>query len=316
MDDPLLVGGVDGPGERARQPGRVGERLWPAAQPGGEVAALDQFHGEEGQVALEADLEDLDDVGVLQPGDDAGLADEAVEPLLPAEQAFLQRLQRHQPVEGDLAGLVHDAHAAAPQLVQHLVAGEGGPVGVAGGRWRGRRARGGQRASPERPGVADGRFPVVASPGVLGPARLRPGNVGLGGVGGHGDALLGGGGRGRMEGFLAGRCRTRLGSRSQLDSTLRRGQKRPLSDEEVEKAARDSARGEKASRRGRKFSPRHHSSHTRHSSIVRASAGRTTNSCDHHRSPTSSARGLASSAASWRSIATTWSPGGRVRPNW
>ena len=100
-----------------------------------------------------ADVVDLDDVGVLEPGDGLGLGEEAGGGLGAGVRAGQDHLQGDGAVEPDLAGLVDDAHAAAAQLAQDLVAGERG-VGTPGG---GRR-----RVAIRRRG--DGRLESVGDP--------------------------------------------------------------------------------------------------------------------------------------------------------
>src|SRR5262249_36329575 len=98
------------------------------------------------QVVLEADLVDLDDVGVVQASDGSGLADEPAEPLQSAVGTDADGLQGDQPVEALLARLVDDTHAALAQLIQDLVAGHRPraarplavrPIAVRGGPRRG-----------------------------------------------------------------------------------------------------------------------------------------------------------------------------------
>ena len=72
-----------------------------------------------------ADVEDLDDVGVLELGDGLGLGQEAGGGLGAGVRAGQDHLQGDDAVEPDLAGLVDDAHAAAAQLAHDLVAGDG-----------------------------------------------------------------------------------------------------------------------------------------------------------------------------------------------
>jgi hypothetical protein len=68
---------------------------------------------------------DRDDTGVLHRCRRLGLGQEA-RPLLGAGVlAAKDHLQGHDPVEGDLAGLEDDAHAATTQVPQHLVARRG-----------------------------------------------------------------------------------------------------------------------------------------------------------------------------------------------
>jgi hypothetical protein len=144
VDDPRLVGRVHGPGQGLdhlrRLPGRQGR----AAQPGRQVAAGAELQGEVRQPALLADLVDLDDVRVLQPGHRRRFGAEPPDLLVARQGAGPDHLQRHQPVEDDVPRPVDDTHAASAQFPQHLVAGDGrqGTVPscrlslLRGSRWR------------------------------------------------------------------------------------------------------------------------------------------------------------------------------------
>ena len=83
MDDPGLVGGVDGPGQRHHQLGGLPARLRRAGQAVVEAAALEQLQRDERQAVRLADLVDLDDVGMPEPGDRLGLDAEAGQVLGP-----------------------------------------------------------------------------------------------------------------------------------------------------------------------------------------------------------------------------------------
>ncbi len=72
VDDPLEVGGVDGAGEDADGPRGLRDVLRPAVDLGGEAATVDEFEGEVGKAIDLADVVDLDDVGVLEAGDEPG----------------------------------------------------------------------------------------------------------------------------------------------------------------------------------------------------------------------------------------------------
>ena len=123
-----------------------------------------------------ADLVDLHDVGVLQSGDRLRLDAEP----LPLRGAGISAAQDHfqgdDAVEADLPGLVNDAHAAAVQLLQDLVAGHGQAH-----RWRrpgaGRRGPVGRKFGAGRIGIGGRR-----------PSRGRPGN-GFAGWNGHAGVL-------------------------------------------------------------------------------------------------------------------------------
>ena len=77
---------------------------------------------------------DLDDVRVLQPGDRLGLGQEADGGLGPGVVAGQDHLEGDDAVEPELPGLVDDAHAAAAQLPEDLVAGDLGEGPPSAGR--------------------------------------------------------------------------------------------------------------------------------------------------------------------------------------
>jgi hypothetical protein len=70
-----------------------------------------------------ADLVDLHDVRVVQPGDRLGLDPEPRPRLVRGRARRLDHLQGHEAVQVQLKRLVDDAHAASAQLRQDRVAG-------------------------------------------------------------------------------------------------------------------------------------------------------------------------------------------------
>ncbi len=146
VHDLLPVGRRDGPRQDFRQPGRLGRGQGEAAELLRQAAAGAELQGEERQAVVFADLVDLDDVRVRQPSRRLRLGPEAGQPGGVGVASRQDHLQRHQPVQLQVACLVDDAHAAATQLPQHLVTrhlharrldgprvcGHGG-----GGRWPG-----------------------------------------------------------------------------------------------------------------------------------------------------------------------------------
>jgi hypothetical protein len=124
VDDAALVGVVDRPRQHPNQPGRVAGGEGPTRQRLLQGAALDQLQGQVGHAALLADLVDLHDVGVLQAGDGLPLEPEANAVHQPRRGPGQDDLEGDEPVEGALPCLVDDAHAAPPQLPQHLVVAE------------------------------------------------------------------------------------------------------------------------------------------------------------------------------------------------
>src|SRR5262249_60002457 len=104
-----------GSGDGRAEPGRLPFRPRRAAGPRPEAAAGDVLQGEERAAVVLADLVDLDDVRVLQPGHGFGLGAEPAPGLQVGVGAGEDYLEGNPPVEGTLAGLVDDAHAPPAQ---------------------------------------------------------------------------------------------------------------------------------------------------------------------------------------------------------
>ena len=88
----------------------------------GEAAAFGEFEREIRAVFVLADGVDGDDVRMAQPGDGVGLGPESVELIGRGVLALGDHLDRHDPAELLVAGLVDDAHTAAAQQLEDLVA--------------------------------------------------------------------------------------------------------------------------------------------------------------------------------------------------
>ena len=84
MDDPALMGEVDGPRQGLDQAGRVAGVLERPGQPTIQSAAGGVLEDQIAHPLVFADLEDLDDVGVLEPGRGLGLG---LEPAAAPESA-------------------------------------------------------------------------------------------------------------------------------------------------------------------------------------------------------------------------------------
>ena len=111
------------PAARRVVPGR-------AVEPTVEAAAVDVLQLEERQAVGLADVADLDDMGVLEMRDRAGLGQEPRQRLGPGMGAAQDHLDGADAAQHDLAGLVDHAHAAPAQLLQDLVARDGGAGAV------------------------------------------------------------------------------------------------------------------------------------------------------------------------------------------
>ena len=79
MDDAALVGVVHGPRQGLRSAGAAPHRQRLPASLRREAAAVDEFQREERPPVGLADLVNLHDVRVLQPGDGLGLGPKAVD---------------------------------------------------------------------------------------------------------------------------------------------------------------------------------------------------------------------------------------------
>ncbi len=121
VDDPALVSHMDRPGQRLGQPGRPAKRLGHSPEHPRQVPPRDILHGQKGKALVLADLEDLDDVGMHQLGGRLGLVPQP----RPFPQAGVlagqDHLERDDPAQAGLAGLVHDPHAPAADLLEDLV---------------------------------------------------------------------------------------------------------------------------------------------------------------------------------------------------
>ncbi len=126
MEDALAVGEVDGPRQRLHRLGGGAGRLRLAGRLLGQVAALDELQRQERQTVVFADLMNLDDVGVTEGGDGLGLGLEAGAGRGARPAARQDHLERDESIQARLPRLVHDAHAAAADLPQDLVARQAG----------------------------------------------------------------------------------------------------------------------------------------------------------------------------------------------
>ena len=121
MDHADLVQGRDGVGELGHDRGRLEAFERPGAlEPVLEVLALHEAHDHERALGRVAALVDRDHVGVPHAGEELGLAAEALEERLVLGQHELEREAGLRAL--GVADLVDDAHAAAAELAQDLVA--------------------------------------------------------------------------------------------------------------------------------------------------------------------------------------------------
>jgi hypothetical protein len=94
----------------------------------GQRPAFEEFHAEELLAVVFADLVDRDDVRVVQVGRRLGFGLEALEFGFGGELAGANHLQRDDAVEGPVARLIDDPHAAAGDGFQQFVVAEAAPL--------------------------------------------------------------------------------------------------------------------------------------------------------------------------------------------
>ena len=125
VDHVALVGVVQRPGQRLDQAGGLLRAPRAVGQGGRHAAAIDVFEREERVPLVLADLENLHDVGMLQPGDRLGLDTETGDLLERRGPGVADHLQGDQALQTGLPGLIHDPHAAPAQFAGDLVTGRG-----------------------------------------------------------------------------------------------------------------------------------------------------------------------------------------------
>ncbi len=126
MNDPVFMGMLYGLSDGRDEECRLARGQRPTIEMLVERAAGAVFQGEERRAVVFADLVDLDDIGVGQPGDGLGLGTEA-DQFLAVGQRRADHLESNEPAKVDLPSEVDDAHASLAQLFEKLVAGNETP---------------------------------------------------------------------------------------------------------------------------------------------------------------------------------------------
>ena len=128
VDDALAMGVGEGARRFLRDPHRLFHRqLLLAVQPGPEGLALDERHDVEEEAVRLARVEERQDVGMLEPGGEADLVQEALGPEHRAELG-MQHLERDPPVVAEVPGQIDRGHAAAPELALETIVVGYGPL--------------------------------------------------------------------------------------------------------------------------------------------------------------------------------------------
>ena len=117
MDDAAVVGVAEGLGQLDADPQHFapGEDP-PAAQLGFEAVAGDQFHGVEEVVALLAEAEEADDMGMVELAEGLDLRLEAVAEVGLMDERFGQQLDGGRLAAFDVDAFIDGAHAAAAEF--------------------------------------------------------------------------------------------------------------------------------------------------------------------------------------------------------
>jgi len=87
--------------------------------------AIKELHGDKGAALVLADVVDGADVGMIQCRGGLRFALKAGKRLRIAGNLFGQEFQGHESVQAGIFGLINDAHAAATELLDDAVMGDG-----------------------------------------------------------------------------------------------------------------------------------------------------------------------------------------------
>ncbi len=122
VHDEILMGELDRLADRPEQTQPLGDGEATLVTVAVDRRAGDVLHGEVREPHLgDAGIEQLGDVGVLQPGQHSPLLQEAPHPVARSEPAFAHQLERHSLLHVLPLGQKHHAHPAGAQLVEHPV---------------------------------------------------------------------------------------------------------------------------------------------------------------------------------------------------
>ena len=125
MDDAFFVGGVEGIGELDANFDGAGDGQCAGGQNFVERLAFEQFHGDEGAAVVLFDGVDGANAGMVERGCGAGFAQEAFERSRVALVFFGKKFESDAAAELGVLGFVDDAHAAAAELAEDSVMGDG-----------------------------------------------------------------------------------------------------------------------------------------------------------------------------------------------
>ena len=124
MDDPLLVGFLQGLRDLLRDVQGFVHRDGAARDPLGEGQPLDQLEDEKDRAAFFFEVVDGGDAGMVEGSEEVGLAAKAAQALGVVGELRRQDLDRDLSAEARIEGAVHLTHAARPERAPHLVVPE------------------------------------------------------------------------------------------------------------------------------------------------------------------------------------------------
>jgi hypothetical protein len=123
VNDALFMGVLHRPRQRLDQRRRLPDGEGALTQALGQAAGGAKLQREEGLPVVLPGFVDLNDVGVLETSGGLGLGLEARLLLVAGVGPGADHLQRHLALQGDLKSAIDNAHAAAAELFEDLVAG-------------------------------------------------------------------------------------------------------------------------------------------------------------------------------------------------
>ncbi len=124
MQNPALVGVMDGPGDGRHQPRGRAQVARVTLDVRGQIAAVDELHAEIVLALVFADLVDWHDVGMVEVGGGFGFEAKTLEVGGRGQTPGANHLERQHAVQAELPGLVHNAHASLGDHLEQLVIAE------------------------------------------------------------------------------------------------------------------------------------------------------------------------------------------------
>ena len=130
MDDPRVVSDLDGPGQSDHQFCGLRARLWSPCEAVLQRSTLEQLQGNEWRAIGLADLENLDDVGMMEPGDSLGLDPDAGQMIGAAPSVSTDHLHGNLAIQSPLPRPIDDPHTSLAQQVEDLISGDSRQTGT------------------------------------------------------------------------------------------------------------------------------------------------------------------------------------------